>query len=395
MPDAAGLAAPSRARPIRTALVGCGKVGRTHAQALKSLPHSQFVAVCHPRRERAEAFARDFGVNAYSDLATMLSDERVEMLSVCTPHPAHASAVAIAAAHGVHVMVEKPLAPDLADCDRAVAACRAARVKLGVISQRRLYAPVLRLRQAIEAGRIGTPILAELVVLGWRDRAYYESDRWRGSWQGEGGGVLINQTPHQLDLLQWLMGPIDELAGYWDNYNHPYIEVDDTAVALVRFRNGALASLVLSNSQEPGLYGRIHIHGSNGASVGVQTESGSPFIAGVTAEVEPPINDLWTIKGEEHLLAGWQAEDRRLAQEVDVMTHYHGLQLADFLEAIDQDREPLVNGEEGRKVVEMVTAIYRSQRDHRSVRFPLEPEEDRDDLDGRITHLTFSRGARS
>jgi UDP-N-acetyl-2-amino-2-deoxyglucuronate dehydrogenase len=381
---------PSRTGPIRTALVGCGKVGRIHAQALKTLPRSSFVGVCHPRQERADAFGRDFGVKGYSDLATMLSDEGVEMLSVCTPHPAHVSAVAEAAAHGVHVMVEKPLAPDLADCDRAIAACRAAGVKLGVISQRRLYAPVLRMRRAIEAGRIGTPILATLVVLGWRDRAYYESDPWRGTWEGEGGGVMINQTPHQLDLLQWFMGPIDELEAYWDNLNHPYIPVEDSAVAVIRFRSGALGSVVVSNSQKPGLYGRIDVHGSNGASLGVRTEAGSSFIAGVTSAVEPPINDIWTVPGEEGLLPGWQAEDRLLAERVDVMSHYHELQLADFLESIEQDREPVVSGEEGRKVVEMISAIYRSQREHRAIRFPLEPEQGRDDRDGRLTHVTFS-----
>lgn len=201
---------------------------------------------------------------------------------------------------------------------------------------------------------------------------------------------MVNQTPHQLDLLQWMMGPVDELFGYWDNLNHPYVEVEDTAIAVIRFKSGALGSVVLSNSQKPGLYGRLHIHGSNGASVGVQTEGGSPFIAGVSEAVEPPINDLWTVPGEESLLARWQSEDREIASSHDVMTYYHQRQIADFLEAIVADRPPTVDGEEGRKVVEIITAIYRAQRDGRPARFPLEAEADRGDYDGRIGHALLS-----
>jgi predicted dehydrogenase len=378
---------------IRTALVGCGKVGHTHAQALSTLPQSNLIAVCSRSRESAERFAQQYGTRAYTDVEDMLIQSPVQMVSICTPHPSHAELIALAARHGVHTLAEKPLAPDLKGCDRAIAACRRAGVKLGTISQRRLYGPVTRMRQAIEAGKIGTPVLATLTVMGWRDEAYYESDPWRGKWDAEGGGVMVNQTVHQLDLLQWLMGPVDELFGYWDNLNHPYVEVEDTAVAVIRFKNGALGSLLVSNSQKPGLYGKIHVHGSNGASVGAQTEGGSPFIAGVTTDVEPPINDIWTIAGEKHLLPDWQEADRRFAATADVMTYYHRLQIEDFLQAIIEGREPLVNGEEGRKAVEIFTAVYRSQRDGQPIKFPLKAEEDSQDYDGRLSYVPLSRRA--
>lgn len=379
------------AQKIRTALLGYGHVGPTHADALQALPHSEFVAVGGPTRAKVEAFADQYGVKAYTDLAQMLEKAKVQMLVIATPHPTHAAQIELAARHKVHVLVEKPLASDLADCDRAIAACEQAGTKLGVISQRRYYEPVRRVRQAIEAGKIGRPILATCTVMGWRDQAYYQSGPWRGRWETEGGGVLVNQTPHQLDLFQWLMGPIEELFGYWDNLNHPYVEIEDTAVAVVRFKSGALGQILVSNSQKPGLYGKVHVHGSNGASVGAQTEGGSPFISGVTTHVDPPLNDLWTIPGEEELLPIWQAEDRQRAAAIDVMTHYHKVQIEEFLQAILEDRPPAVDGHDGRKVVEIFTAVYRSQRDGRPVKFPLAPEVGRDDYDGRLTHSLFSR----
>jgi predicted dehydrogenase len=161
---------------------------------------------------------------------------------------------------------------------------------------------------------------------------------------------------------------VEEVFGYWDNLNHPYIEVEDTAVAVLRFKNGALGNIVVSNSQNPGLYGNIHIHGRDGATIGVQTDGGSMFVAGVTAKVDPPMNDLWTVPGEAELLPQWQAQDRLRADQVDVMSHYHRLIVEDFLHAILDDRPPLVPGEEGRKAVDLFTAIYRSGRERRPVR---------------------------
>jgi UDP-N-acetyl-2-amino-2-deoxyglucuronate dehydrogenase len=369
---------------LRSAIIGCGKIGQTHAAAFGSLDASRLIAVCDPLASRAADFGRRYAAVPYTDVATMLRAARPDVVSICTPHPLHAQAIELAAAHGAHVLVEKPLAATLADCDRALDACADAGVRLGVVSQRRFYRPVTRMKAAIDEGKIGRPVLATLEVLGWRDRAYYDSDPWRGTWEGEGGGVLVNQTPHQIDLLQWLMGPVEELYGNWANLNHPYIPVEDTAVAVIRFRGGGLAALVLSNSQKPGLHGRINVHGSNGASIGAQTESGSPFIAGVSTSVDPPFNDLWTVDGEADLLPVWQAEDREHAATHDVMSHYHRLQIADFLDAVSAGRPPAVDGHEGRKVVEIITAIYRAQRDRRPVAFPLTAESDRDDFDGRI-----------
>lgn len=362
-------------RKLRTAIIGCGKVGHLHAAALQELPESDFVAVCDSSAERAKSFAAQYGTPApFTDPEEMFRAVGVEAVMLCTPHPLHAEHTIVAAGCGVHTLVEKPLAASLADCDRMIAAAKRGGVKLGVVSQRRFFEPVARIQAAIGAGKIGKPILGTFLMLSWRDAAYYASDPWRGKWDTEGGGVLVNQSPHQLDMLQWFMGPIEEISGYWANLNHPFVEVEDTAVASIRFRSGGLGSIVTSLSQKPGIYTKVHIHGSNGASVGVQTDSGATFVAGMSEIADPPLNDVWTIPGEEHLLKEFEAEDRARFKQINATRHYHALQIQDFLRAILDDRAPSVTGEEGRVVVEMFQAIYRSNRDRRPVKLPLEAE---------------------
>jgi predicted dehydrogenase len=354
---------------VKTALVGCGKVAGIHAQALRNSAASELVGVCDKDSSRAQQFAAKYGGAPFTSLAALLSEVRPDAVVICTPHPLHAEATVAAAEAGAHVLVEKPMAASLEDCDRMIEATRKAGVRLGVVSQRRFYEPVRRMKAAIDAGKIGKPILGVFQMYSWRDDAYYQSDPWRGTWDGEGGGVLVNQAPHQLDILQWLMGPIEEISGYWGTLNHPSIEVDDTAVAIIRFRSGALGSIIASVSQKPGIYTKVHIHGSNGASVGVETDHGATFVAGVSSGVpDPPLNDLWTIAGEENSLPKFEAEDRALASERDVMLYYHALQIDDFLAAIIDGRQPAVTGEDGRVVVEMAQAIYRSQRERRAIK---------------------------
>ncbi len=360
---------------LKIAIIGCGKVSDLHAAALKKTSEAQFVAIYSRSPEKAKKYGEKYGVQGFSDIQEMIVAAGVQVVIICTPHPAHRDAAVIAAEAGVHVLVEKPLASSLQDCDDMLAAARKANVKIGTVCQRRFYAPVQRVRQAIDAGKIGKPALGTVLMLGWRDQNYYESDPWRGQWRSEGGGVLVNQAPHQLDLLQWFMGPITELFGVWSNLNHPYIEVDDTAVAIVRFESGAVGNIVVSNSQKPGIYGKVHIHGQNGASVGVQTDGGAMFIAGRSSILEPPVNDLWTVPGEEALLETWKEEDSALFNGLDgAMDHYFHLQIRDFLQAIIEDRQPLISGEDGRKTVEIFTAIYRSQKTDAPVKFPLKPE---------------------
>ena len=353
---------------VRFALLTYGKVARLHAKAFASLEGAELVAVWGRDAAKREAFAADFGLKAYADIPTMIRESSVDAVIVASPHPQHREQTVAALEAGAHALVEKPMAITVQDCDAMISAAKKAGRKLGMISQRRFYPSVRRIREAINAGKLGSPALGQAIILGWRDEAYYRSDPWRGSWKGEGGGVLVNQASHQLDILQWFMGPIEEVSGYWANLNHPYIEVEDSAVASIKFAGGALGSVLLSNSQKPGIYAKVHVHGRNGASAGVQTDGGAMFIAGMSGVAEPPFNDIWTVPGEEKLLDAWKAEDAEFFSNIDATTYFHGLQFADFAESVRNDRPPAVDGEEGRKTVALFQAIYRSGREGKPVR---------------------------
>lgn len=370
--------------PINVAIIGCAKVAHLHVKAILQIPALNFKAVWSRTPESAQKFVDQYGVKAYSSIGEMVKAENIQMAIICTAHPYHADPAIEAMEAGAHVLIEKPLASTLQDCDHIIEAAKRTGCKAGVVSQRRWYQPIQRMKRAIDEGKIGTPALGAIQMLGWRDRAYFESDAWRGSWKQEGGGVLVNQSPHQLDLLLWMMGDIEEVFGYWSNLNHPYIEVEDTAVAIIRFKNGGLGNILVSNSQKPGIYGKVHIHGSNGASVGSQPEGGAMFIAGKTTIAEPPKLDLWTVEGEENRMEEWNKADSDEFHSVDPMTWYFKQQLEDFADAILNDRPPMVTAQEGRKTVELFTAIYRSQRDGKPVKFPLMPEYEREDMDGRL-----------
>ena len=358
---------------IRVAIIGCGKVAHVHAKAVQQIDGCILVAAQSRNPARAKEFADKYGAKPYENVEEMVSKEKIDISIICTPHPEHKNPAVAALRAGSQVLVEKPLAVSLEDCDAMIEAAEKNNRKLGLVSQRRFSASSMRMKQAIMNGKIGYPAIATVVMLGWRNEAYYKSDPWRGSWDKEGGGVLVNQAPHQLDLLQWFMNDeFDELFGVYKNINHPYIEVEDTAVAILKFRRGGIANLVVSNSQKPGIYAKVHVHGSNGASVGVQTDGGSMFIAGMTSVFEPPKNDLWTIPGEEPLLGQWEKEDNEFFKTIDPVGYYIRLQDEDFILSAMAGKEPMVTGREGRKTVELFNAIYQSSRLGLPVKWPLQ-----------------------
>lgn len=371
-------------QPLGAAVIGLG-VGREHAKAYASLPETRLVAVCDANEARARAAAEELGTRALTDAADVFSDPAIQIVSVATPHPAHAALAIAAARAGQHAIVEKPMTVDLAEADAMIAEAERAGVTLGVIFQRRWWPAAQRMRAAIDAGKIGRPVLGQCALSWWRTQAYYDRDAWRGRWETEGGGVLTNQGIHAIDMFQWFMGEVEEVFGRWSNLTHPSIEVEDNAAAVLRFRGGALGVITGTTSARLS-HTRITVHGSNGASVGVieEPEGGVGY------------NDVWTVPGEEHIPAESLAAhvaageyiyraDQATSQEEaphywptayryqrKAEPSYHARQLQEFAQAVREGRSPLVTGAEGRKSLEILLAIYESNRTGLPVRLPLE-----------------------
>jgi predicted dehydrogenase len=341
---------------IRTGLIGCGKIGPAHAAALASLPESEFIAVCDADAARASTMAKDYDVpRACTSLSDLLSSG-IEALMVCTPHPSHEEIVVRAAEAGVHVLCEKPIAVRLDEADRMIEAADRAGIAFGVIFQRRFWPAAQRLRQAIDEGRIGSPILGLSQSYLWRPESYYTADAWRGKWDTEGGGVLMNQAVHLIDLLQWFMGPVTEVYGKYATLVHgDYIDVEDTVAATLSFAGGGMGSIQATTALQPDFGFRVAIHGSNGATLSIQE----------IPEGNQGFNDIWTLDASGAERARWEAAERHSPG----FPGFHALQIQDFLQAILEDRPPAVTGTEARKSLAIILAIYESSRTGVPVRF--------------------------
>ena len=343
---------------IRIGIIGCGKIAYFHADAINNLTNCKLVAACNHTEHKLKKFCDKYKINGYLTPKEMIEKEHLDAVTICTPHPTHAAIAIECAKLHCHILVEKPLATTVAECDAMIKAAKDNNVLLGTLVQRRNYLPCKRIKDTIDAGKIGKPILAQVTMLGWRSEEYYKSDPWRGTWSGEGGGVLVSQASHQIDLVNWYMGEIESIYGLSANFNHPYIEVEDSAVAVIKYKNGGLATLLASNSQNPALYGKVHIFGSNGSAVGVQTDGGQMFIAGVSEIEEPPVTDIWQVQGNEKNLDELIKEDSDFFNSVDKMIYFHQKHIENFVNAILGTEALCADGEAGRATVEVCEAIY-------------------------------------
>lgn len=347
---------------LRAGIVGCGKIAINHADTLRDFPDADLVAVCDSDAGRAAEFGKAYGVEAvHSDPDRFFAESDLDVVHICTPHPSHEPLVLAAARAGVHALCEKPLAVDVASADRMIAAADVAGIRLGTVFQRRWWPAARRIKAAIDDGTLGTPILGDCTVLIRKDRAYFEEDEWRGRWDTDGGGVLMNQAIHYLDLLQWYLGPVVRVTGRIATLRHAgYIEVEDTAVATVEFEGGRLATIRATTAADPSLGYRVTISGDSGATVSlIESPIGGPGV-----------NDVWAVDGGEEYSLPWGADVVSGPPQSEVhraLKPYHALQVRDFLEAVVSGRAPEIDGIEGRKSLALVQAIYESSRSGRPV----------------------------
>jgi UDP-N-acetyl-2-amino-2-deoxyglucuronate dehydrogenase len=355
-------------RIFRVGIAGCGAISRNHLEAFRALDNVQIVGVCDVDPDRAHATAQAWGVPHSVTTVDELLRLDLDIISVCTPHPTHEEVVLKAAAAGVNVLCEKPIATKWESAERMVAACEEAGVQLGVLFQRRFWPASQKIRAAIDDGTLGRAIMAQCSVMLHRAPEYYNRDAWRGTWDSDGGGVLMSQAVHQIDLLQWYLGDVAEVYGKVNTYRHgDYIEVEDSATAVITFTSGAMATLEASTAVSPNLGIQLRITGETGASASL-----TEFPEGSDGRL-----DLWAV-GEKIVVEPVHPEGVEPNVDLSIINGqlipFHKLQVQDFVRALETNTEPAITGEDALKSLRILLAIYESSRTGQPVRFaPVQP----------------------
>src|SRR6266496_5845611 len=251
---------------LRFGIVGCGVIGPVHAEAIASLPDAQLVSVVDLNPEKAQKLASQYGATPYTHLQHMLESERVDVVIICTPSGLHGELACQVMRSGRHVIVEKPLEITREAIDEMLRVQQEIGVKLAVISQHRFHPASRQVHNLVEEKAFGRLVLGNVIVPWWRSQGYYDSGAWRGTWELDGGGVLMNQSIHSIDLLQWFMGPVKSVYAYTDTLVH-HMETEDVAVAVLHFANGALGTIAAATGAYPGVATRVEIFGDQGSAI--------------------------------------------------------------------------------------------------------------------------------
>ncbi len=339
---------------IHIGLVGGGNITETHACAARAIPGVEIVAIHGVNSEKIARLAREVGGVPHSDFAAFLDHRPMDVVILGSPSGLHAEQGIAAARRGLHVLTEKPIEITVARADALIAAAEESGVKLGVIFQDRTKLHIRRLKSWLERGLLGKILFVDARVNWYRPPKYYASSRWRGTLELDGGGALINQGVHTVDLLLWLMGDVERVQARTATVLHR-IEAEDTALALLEFSNGALGTLHATTAAYPGYPRRVEITGTEGTVV---LEHDRIIAANLreTAGASVVSNELAQLTASAH--------DENQSASSATVSDFRGHQavLADFLEAIREDRAPACDGKEGRRSIGLVEAIYRAAR---------------------------------
>ncbi|QDT12449.1 Gfo/Idh/MocA family protein [Planctomycetes bacterium K23_9] len=333
-------------------VIGCGMIAGFHAKAIADAKGAHLAGCTDRNVDRAKSFAAENQCPAYDTLEAMLADPAIGAVSICSPSGAHLDPGLEAAAAGKHILVEKPLEVTTAKCDQIIAACEKSGVKLATTFQSRFHESSMLIKKAVDAGRFGKITMGDAYVKWYRSQEYYDSGAWRGTWALDGGGALMNQAIHSVDLLVWLMGPVTHISAMTDTLTHERIEVEDVAVATLRFANGALGVIEATTTAFPGALKRIEICGSEGTAVLQEEDIHTWQFANETPEDER-IRKEMTGKTES---GGGAADPSAIGH------HGHTLLFEDLVNAINNDTSPSIDGHEGRRSVEVIEGIYESAK---------------------------------
>lgn len=328
-----------------------------HAQAIAELPNAEVVGVCDHGRGNADRVGpRCACASGVCGLERFIARDDIDLITVATPSGAHLEPALLAARHGKHCLVEKPIEITLERIDAMIEAHDKAGTLLGGIFNMRYNAPVRLCKQALEAGRLGQPTFGMAYGPWWRDQAYYDDGGWRGTLALDGGGAFMNQGIHTIDLLQWLMGPIAEVSARTATLAHERIEVEDTGSAAVVFENGALGTLACTTSMWPGRWRRVEVSGTDG-SVGLVDDDLSTWNFREETDEDASIRKQYLKAPDPNAGAAGAANP-----SAGFTAGPHRENIADFLAAIDQGLPPVIDGREARRAVQVVLALYESAR---------------------------------
>ena len=339
-------------------IIGCGMIANFHARAIRDIEGAQLVACYNPTAPKAEKLAAEYGCTAYTDLEKMLAHPGLDIVTIGSPSGSHMEPCLAAAQAGKHVIVEKPLDVTLDRCDQMIAACEKAGVKLATIFPSRYHASSRLMKRAVDAGRFGKLALGDAYVKWYRTQQYYDSGAWRGTWKLDGGGALMNQAIHSVDLLLWLMGPVAEVSAHTTTLAHERIEVEDVAVASLRFANGALGVIEATTAGFPGSLKKIELTGSTGTAILEEEDIIKWHFAEPTEEDE-------RIRQE---MLGKTKTGGGAADPAAIGHQAHAALFRDVLDAIDYNRPLSIDGAEGRKSVELILAVYESARTGKTIK---------------------------
>ncbi len=344
-------------------IVGCGMIARFHVRALNDIPGTRVVAVFDQIPASAAKLQQEnleqwnIRCDTAPDLETMLKRKDVDIIIITTPSGSHMEPAVAAANAGKHVVVEKPMEITKERCDRIIDACDKNKVQLCTIFPSRFGDANRELKAAVIAGRFGRLTLGETTCKWWREQSYYDQGGWRGTWALDGGGALMNQAIHNVDLLLWMMGDVTQIMGFTAMLAHERIEVEDTAVAALRFKNGALGVIQATTSVWPGYPKTIAIHGDQGSAVIEQDD-----LLRWDFKAAKPDDDAIRQRFAQKVGASGGSSNPAAISHIG-----HARQLTDFVESIQNKRAPLVDGREGRKAVEVILAIYESGKSGKPV----------------------------
>jgi predicted dehydrogenase len=345
-------------------IVGCGMIANFHARAIGDIRGARLVACFDTISAAANRLAAATGCRAYHRLDEMLENPDVTVVTVCTPSGAHLEPAVAAARAGKHVIVEKPLEITLKRCGAIIRECEKNKVVLSTIFPSRFHDSNVELKRAIDSKRFGRLTMGDAYVKWFRPQSYYDSGAWRGTWKLDGGGALMNQAIHSVDLLAWLMGPVAQIKAQTATLAHVRIEVEDTAVAALRFASGALGVIEASTAAYPGYLKRIEIHGSEG-SAAIEEED---IVKWDFAKKSPRDAAIQQRMSQRHSTGGGASDPAAIGH------HGHTKQFRDVLDAIDKRRRPAIDGREGRRAVEIILGIYQSAATGKTVRLPLKKD---------------------